>query len=223
MRNDKILIIEDDRDILSANRQMLELEGYRVVTAMSAEAGWEAAQKEHPDLILLDILLPDGNGLDLCRRLRSSSSVRILFLSALNTKRDVIEGLRRGGDDYLAKPYMTEELLLRIEALLRRNVNPLPQEAECSGPIEWHMTSNTAYINGEDLLLKPMEYTVLRLLCANSGRYTSAEEIYRAAWGNDPNNDVRPVHNHIYCLRVKLKPYGIGIESKRGLGYKIVF
>ena len=115
MSSDKILIIEDDRDILSANQQMLELEGYCVVTAASMKAGWEAVQKEHPDLILLDILLPDGNGLDFCRKLRSSSSnVRILFLSALNTKRDVIEGLRRGGDDYLAKPYMTR-LLLRAE------------------------------------------------------------------------------------------------------------
>lgn len=223
MGNDKILIIEDDKDILSANRQMLELEGYRVVTAKTLEAGRKAVQKENPDLILLDILLPDGNGLDLCREIRSSSDVRILFLSALNTKSDVIEGLRRGGDDYLAKPYMTEELLLRIAALLRRNARPLPNVTEVTGRIEWHTSSFSASVNGEDLHLKPMEYNVLRLLCANSSRYLSAEEIYRSAWDNEPNNDVRPVHNHIYCLRAKLKPYGINIESKRNLGYRIKY
>lgn len=222
MNNDKILIIEDDMDIQSANRQLLELEGYRVVTAGTMEAGRKTALSEHPDLIILDILLPDGNGLDLCRELRCSSDVRILFLSALNTKRDVIEGLRRGGDDYLAKPYMTEEFLLRVAALLRRNVKPLPPESVLTGQIEWHIASRTAEVKGCDLRLKPKEYSVLRFLCANSGSFTTAEEIYRDVWGKLTNNDVKPVHNHIYCLRSKLKPFGIKIISKRGQGYKII-
>lgn len=221
MENDKILIIEDNPDILAANRALLELSGYRVAAAETLAAGKEAAEREKPDLILLDILLPDGSGLDLCRELRRKSDVRILFLSALNTRQDIIRGLREGGDDYLAKPYMTEELLLRIRSLLRRRLYPMPAGVRQTGRLEWHDVAHQAFADGCDLLLTPREYAVLELLCANEDRFLPPEEIYRAVWNAEPYGSIQPVHNHIYCLRGKLKPYGIGIESRRDMGYKI--
>jgi len=221
MEPDKILIIEDNRDILAANRALLELSGYRVASAETFSAGMAAAERENPDLILLDILLPDGSGLDFCRALRQKSDVRILFVSALNTRQDVINGLREGGDDYLAKPYLTEELLLRVRALLRRSLHPLPPDVRRTGPLEWHTVARQVYAGGRDLGLTPREYAVLELLCANADRWLTPQEIYCAGWNAAPNGDVRPVHNHIYCLRGKLSPYGVTILSKRDFGYRI--
>lgn len=221
MAGEKILIVEDDGNILSANRDLLELAGYRVVTARSLASGREAVERERPDLIVLDILLPDGNGLDLCRELREGSDVRILFLSALNTRADIVAGLREGGDDYLGKPYLTEELLLRVQSLLRRSVRPVPPQVEFTGPLEWQPSAHRVSAEGEDLLLSPREYAVLELLCANRDHWLSAEEIFRTVWDADPNGNVHAVHNHVSALRAKLEPHGARIESKRGIGYRI--
>jgi DNA-binding response OmpR family regulator len=221
----KILIIEDDENILSANRQLLELSGYSVITAGTLAEGRKAVREERPDLILLDILLPDGSGLDFCRELRQDSDVRILFLSALGTRKDIIEGLREGGDDYLAKPFLTEELLLRVAALLRRTVkqDDVEKTTAWTGPIEWNSASGRAYIYGEDLMLPPREYAILYLLCRDEGNFFTPEEIYRTVWNAGPGQDVRTVHSRIYSLRAKLFPYGITIESQRGLGYRILW
>jgi DNA-binding response OmpR family regulator len=221
MTQDTILIIEDNKDILSANRSLLELSGYRVITAETFASGKAAALKENPSLIILDILLPDGSGLDLCQQLRSQSDVRILFLSALNTHEDIIKGLREGGDDYLAKPYMTEELLLRVQALLRRSAHPLSSDLKQMGILEFHSASRQTFAQGTDLHLTPREYAILELLCANQEHWLSPEEIYRTVWNTEPNGDVSSVHNHIYCLRTKLRPFKIEIVSKRDVGYRI--
>lgn len=221
MENDRILIIEDNHDILASNRELLELSGYRVLTAETAAEGRKLFTETAPDLIILDILLPDGNGLDLCREIRRDSGVRILFLSALNIRADVIAGLREGGDDYLGKPYLTEELLLRVEALLRRNVPKTPQDKEHTGPLLWNAGSRQVFVNGTDLCLKPMEYALLELLVNHRDRFLSPEEIYRTLWNAEANGDFHPVQNHIYCLRTKLTPYGVSIESRRNAGYRI--
>jgi DNA-binding response OmpR family regulator len=221
MTDETILIIEDNKDILSANRSLLELSGYHVITAETFASGKAAALKENPSLIILDILLPDGSGLDLCQQLRSESDVRILFLSALNTHEDIIKGLREGGDDYLAKPYLTEELLLRVQSLLRRSVHSQPSSLQYTGALEWHTSSRQVFAQGADLHLTPREYAVLELLCMNKERWLTPEEIYRTVWNTEPNGDVSAVHNHIYCLRTKLRPCGIEILSKRDLGYRI--
>jgi DNA-binding response OmpR family regulator len=221
MQNNMILIVEDNRNILSANRELLELSGYRVITASSLAEGRKKVREEHPDLIILDIMLPDGNGLELCRELRENSDVRILFLSALNTKDDVIRGLREGGDDYLGKPYLTEELLLRVAALLRRNASAAGQKPERTGPLFWYPASRQVFVKGKDLLLKPMDYAVLELLCQNRDRFLTSEEIYKKVWNAKPGEDIHPVQNHISELRNKLESYGISISSERDRGYRI--
>ena len=152
MRSGRILIVEDDDDIRGANRAALELEGYVVVEADSLSDAQSHLKNSSPDLIILDILLPDGNGLRYCEELRGTSGVRILFLSALNTKADLIAGLRAGGDDYITKPYDMEELLLRVEALLRRGKlvgageslqgEPLKSELEQGEPKQHNLLIN---------------------------------------------------------------------------------
>ena len=216
-----ILVIEDDKNISRATRAMLELEGYRVYTAETLAEGNALTKRCKPDLIVLDILLPDGNGLDYCRTLRrQNDGGRILFLSALNTHEDVINGLRAGGDDYLAKPYVTDELLLRIKALLRRG-RIGAGEPDSTGPLLWNRLSRQVTADGMNLLLTPHEYAILEFLCGEPGRYFTPEEIYKAVWNAEPLENLGPVHNHIYSLRQKLSGTGAEIRSTRSRGYMI--
>ena len=216
-----ILIVEDDKNISRATASLLELKGYHVCTAQTLTESKAAVDSLAPDLIVLDILLPDGNGLDYCRTLRSrNDGGRILFLSALNTHDDVINGLRAGGDDYLAKPYLTDELLLRIKALLRRGRIGADEQSR-TGPLVWNRLSRQVAANGKDLLLTPHEYAILELLCGEPGRYFTPEEIYKAVWNSEPLENLSPVHNHIYSLRQKLAGSGAEIRSTRNRGYMI--
>lgn len=219
MSKSLILLIEDDPDIASANKIMLELEGYSVIEARTLKKGKELVESASPDLVVMDIMLPDGNSLEYCRELRGKSGVRILFLSALGTKEDIVKGLRAGGDDYLAKPYMMDELILRIQSLMRRgNMN---QSDNNKGRLTFNSLSNQAFCDGEDLMLKPKEYAVLELLEQNRDFYLSAEEIYSAVWNAEGGDDLSTVHNHIYSLRKKLSGKGFLIELKRGRGYRL--
>lgn len=219
MSKNLILLIEDDPDIASANRIMLELEGYSVIEARTLKKGKELVENASPDLVVMDIMLPDGNSLDYCRELRGKSGVRILFLSALGTKEDIVEGLRAGGDDYLAKPYIMDELILRIQSLMRRG--SMEQEEMNPKGLTFNSLSNQAFYDGKDLMLKPKEYAVLELLNKNRDYYLSAEEIYSAVWNIDGGDDLSTVHNHIYSLRKKLTGTGYSIELKRGRGYQL--
>lgn len=219
MSKSLILLIEDDPDIASANKIMLELEGYSVIEARTLKKGKELVESASPDLVVMDIMLPDGNSLEYCRELRGKSGVRILFLSALGTKEDIVKGLRAGGDDYLAKPYIMDELILRIQSLMRRgNMN---QSDTNKGRLTFNSLSNQAFCDGEDLMLKPKEYAVLELLDQNRDFYLSAEEIYSAVWNAEGGDDLGTVHNHIYSLRKKLSGKGFIIELKRGRGYRL--
>lgn len=218
-----ILLVEDDADILRANRMALDLEGYRVTTADTLAKARAAMAASSPDLILLDILLPDGNGLDYCEELRGSSGVRILFLSALNTRADVLAGLRAGGDDYISKPYDLDELLLRIEALLRRG--KLIAGTETSLRLQelvMDLTSRRATICGKDILLKPKEFALLFLLAKQPDHTVSVKELYERVWGLQTADDMCSVKEHISRIRAKLGGSGFSIVSQRGKGYRLV-
>jgi DNA-binding response OmpR family regulator len=173
----RILLIEDDRDINESNQTALELEGYEVRTALSMHAGVNLCETFHPDLVLLDIILPDANALDWGRRLKEDYGVNILYLSGLNTKEDVIRGLRAGGDDYMTKPYLIEELLLRVSSLIRRRDQPAMREDFSTGKLIWHVAAKQIELNGEELQLQPKEYAVLEYLQRSSVRYVSSQEL----------------------------------------------
>lgn len=213
----KILMIEDNREILESNGIMLELEGYQVLSALTAEAGRKLAMKENPDLIIMDVMLPDGNGVELCRELKKERNFSIIFLSALGTKNDVLDGLRAGGYDYISKPYLMEELLLRIKAVLRNNVTVSADDFSF-GSINFKSHASVAECNGTDLLLNPKEYAVLDLLCKNPGKYLKTEEILNMVWASD-NGSIQPVYNCLSGIREKLKNTDVNIDFKRGHGY----
>ncbi|MEA4890110.1 MAG: response regulator transcription factor [Clostridiaceae bacterium] len=223
MKRAAVLIVEDDHDILSANSAALELEGYDVLSADTLAKGRSIAESISPDLIILDILLPDGNGLSYCEELRGNSGIRILFLSALNTRENILAGLRAGGDDYISKPYDMDELLLRVEALLRRGkLNGQEEPPMRLGELELDFTSHRALLCGADILLKPKEFALLAVLAREPGRVFSAAELYKKVWGMDMAGDKRTVKEHISRIRSKLcRESGFSVVSERGKGYRL--
>ena len=223
MTGASILLVEDEFDVMNGNRIALELEGYRVLAADTLAKGRELVEREHPDLIVLDILLPDGNGLAYCQELRGKSGVRILFLSALNTKEDAIAGLRMGGDDYIAKPYLMDELLIRIETLLRRGKLIGTAEAPLRiGALEISSVPRMVRLNGQNLQFTPTELILLETLLRKRDQYIRTRELYERVWGMEAI-DTRPIKQHIRNMRSKLGDNApVAIESIQGKGYRII-
>lgn len=207
MSGQTILIVEDNENILRINKEALEMEGYHVLTAQSLKKAKEYIDKASIDLILLDIMLPDGSGVEFCRVIRKQIIVPILFLSCLDEKSNIIDGLKNGGDDYMTKPYSIDELITRCAALLRRvEIERNNKQSRMTyGPIVIDTTKKRAFLNGKDILLKPKELSLLILLLENSEHNFTAEDIYQAIWGQTANNDIRTVRVHISSLRKKLR------------------
>ena len=215
----KILIVEDNKDILYANRTMLELNGYEILSAETLGAAKTICRENSIALIILDIMLPDGSGLDWCRELRQNSDVKILFLTALDANKDVIAGFRAGGDDYLEKPYHMEELLLRVEALLRHKNTVVPKRE--FGNILFSEYTFSASCAGRDLALRQKEYAVLKFLCDNAGVMFSAKEIYEVVWGvaDAEANELQPFYNCMSSLKEKIAGTKVEIVHEKGKGY----
>lgn len=205
MKEWNILLVEDDAELLEYNRAYLERAGYQVSAAESAAAARAVLDREPPDLLVLDILLPDGSGLELCREFRTCHSAPILFLTCLGESEQVVQGLRCGGDDYITKPYRVEELLARIEAQLRRVVMTAQDGTLCFDALTLDGRTRRAYLAGEDLMLKPKEFLLLAALARQRERPMTARELYAQVWGMTSNEDVRTVLVHISNLRAKLR------------------
>jgi DNA-binding response OmpR family regulator len=217
-----ILLVEDNRDIQEVNKNMLiRRGGYHVRLAENVASAREHIAKAEPDIIILDILLPDGSGLDFLEELRQDTDIPVLLLTALAEPGDAVKGLRAGGDDYLAKPYDNAELLARIESLLRRTSRPT--KTLTKGSLTLNMISGMAFVDGRDLLLSPKEFAVLLLLAQNEGKTISAEYMYEEIWGS-PMTDNRTLKKHISELRKKLEtePGGGEIENARNKGYRFM-
>lgn len=219
-----ILMIEDNPDILRTNRAALELEGHRVLEATTLAQGTAMAQSQPVDLVLLDILLPDSTSLAHCREVLGLEGASVLILSALNTKSDVIAGLRAGGDDYLVKPYLMDEMLARVEALLRRRKTQLPGEQSLAlAGLKLSLTARVARLHGRDLLLTPREFSILAVLLKERGAFVTSKKLYEQIWGSAPSMDTRTVRQHVRRLRKKLgNGAPITIEAQQGAGYRVV-
>jgi DNA-binding response OmpR family regulator len=219
MRN--ILLVEDNRDIQEANRYLLTRKGYNVRLAKNlAEARKRLAEAE-PDIIVLHIMLPDGNGLDFLKELKQDTDIPVLLLTALRNPSDAVKGLRAGGDDYLPKPYDNAEFLARIEALLRR-ASHLPKTLVI-GRLTLDLNSGMARIDGRDLLLTHTESALLHLLMQNEGKTVSSEDLYEKVW-RLPTYNNQTLKKRISTLRKKLEDE-IGdfeIENVRGKGYRLI-
>lgn len=224
MNGKKILLVEDNIDILKANKRMLELNGFYVIASMNIEDAEKQLNNNIPDVIVLDILLPDGSGLELCKHIREQlSDIPILFLSALDENSDIIAGLRAGGDDYLAKPYAYEVLLTRIETLIRRSERT---QTIILGAYKIDNVLQKVYKNEEDLMLKPREFALMRIFIENIGEYIQSDILYEKVWGECVTDDIRTVYTHISLLRKKLEmgeDSELMIELKRGKGYRMIY
>lgn len=217
MPSAKLLLIEDNPRIQLANRDMLSLLGYQVATAASLCEAWEVLSGQSFDAIVLDIMLPDGSGLDFLARLRQRSVVPVLMLTALNTAEDTVAGLCRGADDYLAKPYDYKVLAARIEALLRR-AGRVP-ETLMKGPLRLDVIAGQAFLHGTDMLLTQKEFACLLLLAQNEGRTLSSGYLYESVWRQPMSSDSQALRSAIARLRGKLSDSGWTIVSRRREGY----
>jgi len=228
MDSEMILVVDDQQEIREPIRRRLEIEGYQVRTAADGMEALEAFTLRRPAVVVLDVSMPNLDGLAVCRRIRAGSSVPILLLSAKAEESDVVVGLELGADDYLTKPFKINELLARIRALLRRaNSEPArKQETEGqlrAGPIMLDTKRREVSRGGQAVPLTPVEFRLLSALLERPGEVLSREMLLDQVWGYD-GYDLGLVNTHVKRLRAKLEKDPANPEvvlTVRGFGYKI--
>lgn len=224
----KILIVEDDKTIALGMEYALREEGFDVNTASSLKGARDAFSQDRYNLILLDVMLPDGTGYDFCREVRSSSEVPIIFLTACDEEVNVVMGLDLGGDDYITKPFRVRELVSRIRAVLRRRGdNPTDRKVMNFGNLRIYPLEGKVYKNSSEIILTSLEYRLLLTLSKNSGIVLSRNQILDALWdfaGDFVNDNTLTVY--IKRLREKIEDNPSMpeyISTVRGLGYKWIY
>lgn len=222
----KILVVEDDPATRETLRIWLKKSGFNVIFANDGPTGMQAFLTEQPHLIVLDVMLPGMDGLELCRKVRQSSSIPILMLSARDDFTDKILGLEVGADDYLAKPFQPQELIARVRAQLRRQKLDKSSEEEIVeyGEFQLEVDGRLASFRGETIGLTPTEFKIFQLLASSPGTTFSRERIIEFLWGDEFEGEVRTVDSHARNLRHKLKGCGFKdglLESVWGVGYRL--
>ena len=225
-----VLVVEDEENLLEALRYNLEREGYAVNTAIDGEQALLSARDSAPDLVILDVMLPQLDGFEICRILRRRSDVPILMLTARGEEIDRVVGLELGADDYVTKPFSVRELMARVRNLLRRSHrapsatdDASPADILRSGDLEIDSVSHIVRLNGDLLELKPREFDLLALLAKNKARAFTRDQILERLWGHDYYGDSRTVDVHIRWLREKIEPQPskpVRIVTIRGVGYR---
>jgi DNA-binding response OmpR family regulator len=224
--NQRLLIVEDELPMRTALKDCLEGEGYRVLTAADGEIGLERALKEKPDLVLLDIMLPKLDGFALCAELRRLSiNVPVLMLTAKGQVQDRVTGLDAGADDYLVKPFSTDELLARVRALLRRTrrTGHAPTALNL-GEVQIDLLKQTALRGRKPVHLTAKEFAMLRLMAEAQSEPVTRERFLDVVWGYTAFPTTRTVDNHIASLRAKLEPdpdQPRWIKTVHGVGYRL--
>ncbi|MEC1770159.1 response regulator transcription factor [Schinkia azotoformans] len=228
--NKKVLIIDDEEDILRLLKTVLIKEGIeQVITAATAEDGFIQFQNTHPDLVLLDIMLPDGEGYDVCKQIRNLSRIPILFLSAKAEESDKIVGFAIGGDDYITKPFSPKEVAYRVKAHLRRadymlQTKPVKETKIKAGLFELDEEKAQLTKNGHVIDLKPKELGLMKVFLQNKNKVISKEQLYDAVWGEEFFGMDNTVMVHIRRLREKIEEqpsHPQYLMTVKGLGYKL--
>ncbi|MDA1096490.1 MAG: response regulator transcription factor [Chloroflexi bacterium] len=225
-----VLIVEDEENLLAAVKYNLDAEGYRVHTASDGASGLAMARTLKPDLVILDLMLPRLDGLEVCRALRRGSDVPILILTARGEEIDRVVGLELGADDYVTKPFSMRELLARVRALLRRprlidagGDGSRVDDVLRSGDLEIDLVAHVVRRGGAPLDMKPREYDLLAMFAANPGRAFSRSVLLDRLWATDYVGDERTVDVHVRWLRQKIEDDSSNpkrIVTIRGLGYR---
>lgn len=223
----QILVVDDDLHLTSNVQTILEDAGYDVLVAHTAEDGLRLALERRPGLAVLDVMIPNMGGWELCKRLRRSSDMPIIFLTALGDINDVVQGLETGADDYLVKPFRSPELLARIKAHLRRTSEAGQPQRLAFGKetLIIDMIQRSVSVRGESVELTPREFDLLRVLAENVGRVVSARELLRQAWDMEYEQAKDNLKPYIHYLRKKIEEDPAApqwIVTVRGVGYRFV-
>ena len=221
----KILIIEDEPDIRKNLEYNLSREGYSVLTAASIAEAEQLIYSNNLSLILLDLMLPDGSGLELCKKMKSDPDVQnlpIIILTAKDDEVDKVVGFELGADDYVTKPFSVRELILRIKAVLKRGENKkdMVEIDRQFGDLKIDIDSHEVYVDGELVNLTALEFKLLIQLVDRRGRVQSREQLLADVWGYSAEVTTRTVDTHIKRLREKLGSMGKYVQTIRGVGYK---
>lgn len=203
-----ILVVEDETDVLRINVRMLTRRGYTVYTAENCSQAYERLENPTPDLLILDIMLPDGSGYDICERFRSISDHPVIFLTGKGESCDKVEGLGHGGDYYLTKPYDPDELLAVADRLIKRHLQTKQKHEQLTTIVKGSLTldipRSRATVSGADARLTIKEFALLLLLVQNEDKEVSPHELYEKVWGVPSGDDIRTIRFHIKNLRRKI-------------------
>jgi two-component system alkaline phosphatase synthesis response regulator PhoP len=225
MTGELVLLVDDEVNIVELARLYLEREGYRTEAAFDGTAALEAVRRLNPALVVLDIMLPELDGFEVCRRVRAESEVPIIMLTARDEDIDKIVGLELGADDYLTKPFNPRELVARVKAILRRTERRLQHDHEALhlGDVTIDPGSREVSVAGERVSLRTKEFDLLWVLAEHRGTVLSRDQLLDLAWGYDFYGQTRTVDVHVAHLRKHLrKSANMQIETITGIGYKLV-
>jgi two-component system KDP operon response regulator KdpE len=220
----RILVVDDEPQILRALQLKLRSAGYAVETAATAQDALTKATMRPPDAIVLDLLLPDGSGTDVCREVRAWSAVPIVVLSAVGEEREKIAALDAGADDYVTKPFSGDELVARLRAVLRRAA-PSPEPVLEIGRLRVDIENRAVTMDGEAVALTPIEYDLLRLFARNEGKLLTHPAILREIWGPAYGEESNYLHVYVSHLRRKIEPDPARpryLLTQAGVGYRLV-
>jgi two-component system, OmpR family, response regulator RegX3 len=224
----RILLVEDEESLAESIRYSLEREGYAVSVAGDGRVAIERFRADSPDLVILDLMLPEMSGLDVCRMIRENSTVPIVMVTAKDSEADKVTGLELGADDYVTKPFSVRELVSRIRAHLRRvrmQAPPRGEELLTGGPIEMDVSRHEVKISGETVAFPPKEFELLQAFLSRKGRLLTREHLIEEIWGYDYVGDTKTLDVHVKRIRQKIEhdPHEPRLLlTVRGLGYKFV-
>ncbi|MCW4458530.1 response regulator transcription factor [Microbacterium sp. MPKO10] len=222
----RILLVEDEAALSDPLAYLLEREGYEVAIAEDGQAAVETWEREGADLVLLDLMLPKLPGTDVCRRIRATSTVPIIMLTAKDAEVDIVVGLELGADDYVTKPYKTRELLARVKAALRRRDSDAATADESvldAGDVRMDLDRHTVTVRGEEVSMPLREFDVLEFLMRNAGRVLTRGQLIDRVWGSDYFGDTKTLDVHIKRIRSRIEKdpsAPLMVVTVRGLGYR---
>lgn len=221
----KVVIVEDEKDLAELLAFNLQKEGWQTMVALDGRTGLETITAELPDLVILDLMLPELTGIEVCKQLRrqeKTAAIPIIMVTAKGEEIDRVVGFEVGADDYLVKPFSTRELLLRIKAILRRTAAPVEAERTIRhGALTIDEERHLVTVHGAEVVLTLTEFKLLSILAMRPGRMQSRERLLQDVWGYCSDADTRTVDTHITRLRSKLGEAGEMIRTVRGYGYKL--